>query len=183
MCIEETDILAVGITDKGDVLKQLPVKLALADTAREALSCLRWGMVYSLASRWELPDMTNGELLRRITSAKPEMPTMALIECGNKEQEIAAKMLGVTLVLPQDIDDNYFYECLCQLLGFEDLAQMKGLKKPEYSEGIYVTQRAWLQSQLSTTFSSNESWVCQPVGDHAPLSDPAENKRSVELLR
>jgi CheY-like chemotaxis protein len=167
MHIEETDILAVGITDKGDALKQLPVKLTLVDTAREALSCLRWGMVYSLASRWDLPDMANGELLRRVIKAKPEMPTMALVEYGNNGQELAAKTLGVTLVLPQDIDDGYLYECLCQLLGFKDLAQIKVLGEPKSGEEIYVTQSAQLQSQLSTTFYSNESWVCQPVGDRA----------------
>jgi DNA-binding NarL/FixJ family response regulator len=125
MFITETNILAVGIRDKSDALQELPVRLLATDTTAEALFCLREEKIDTVISRWELVDSPPGEFLKRIREAKPDISTIALVMPDNEEQEITARCLGISVVLPEDIDDDHFHELVCQLLGLETVTQIK----------------------------------------------------------
>lgn len=181
MFIAEIDILAVGIRDRGELLEQMPVRILLVDRAYEAISCLRRSRIRTMASKWNLPDMTDGKLLQRVIEAKPEMPTIAVIESGSFGQEVAARKLGVTIVLPEDVDDGRFDEAICQVLGLRGITSIKGRYEIERNKNIMEgTKSAHLL--VSPIHSLSPSWVCNPVSDQR-LSDPAEYKRSRKLLR
>jgi len=111
------NILTVGVADKSDALKQLPIRLLVMDTGAEAVRCLREERVATVISRWELIDMPHGRLLKNVIAANPAVPTIAFVTTGDRSQEIAARALGVSAILSEDVDDGYFRETLCELLG------------------------------------------------------------------
>ena len=117
-------VLMVGTKDKANGLHELPIRLIVLDTGKEAIKCLREEKIDSVVSRWDLIDMPGGDLLARIIAAMPKMPTVAFVEPGNWQQEIIARSLGVTAVLNEDIDDIYFRNTLCQLLNIEDIVSV-----------------------------------------------------------
>lgn len=117
MLVGITNILAVGTRNKQNLLEQLPVRVVIVDRAKEAIACLKKHKFSSLISQWHLEDMANGEFLGRFINARPGVPTVAFIEPHNAEQEIAARSLGVSLVLPDDVEPDQFQESLCTLLN------------------------------------------------------------------
>jgi DNA-binding NarL/FixJ family response regulator len=125
MCVVSTTILMVNVSDKSQVLKELPVRLLMMDTGAEAIQCLREERIDTVISQWELIDMPRGKLLENVRGAIPAMPTIAFIAADNMEQEIAARSLGVTVVLSEDVDDDYFRKTVCNLLGFSEVAAMQ----------------------------------------------------------
>lgn len=118
-------ILVVGIADKGNALKELPVQILALNGGAQAIRCLREERIDTIVSHWELIDMPDGEFLKKVTEAKPSMPTIAFIMPGDIEQELAAREIGVDCVLSEDIDDDYFREAVCQLLGIPAMASMQ----------------------------------------------------------
>ena len=124
MCRIYSTILMIGTNDKTEALRELPVRLLVIDTAKEALACLKTKEVDSVVSQWDLVDMPQGMLLEKIIDAKPNMPTVAFIEPGNWEQEIAARSIGVTAILSDDIDEPYFRSTICQLLHIESVSTL-----------------------------------------------------------
>ncbi len=118
-------ILVVGIADKGNVLKELPLQILALNVGAQAIRCLREERIDTIVSHWELIDMPDGEFLKKVTEAKPSMPTIAFIRPGDIEQELAARQIGVDCVLSEDIDDDYFRETVCQLLGIPAVSSMQ----------------------------------------------------------
>lgn len=106
-------ILLTGANDKADVLKDLPIKLYLSETGREAIKCLRNKKIDAVISRWELLDLKNGEFLKSVIEAKPDVPTIAIIKNGDYVQEVAARSIGVKAVLTEDTDDEQFRKTVC----------------------------------------------------------------------
>ena len=125
MCVVGKNILVVGVADKGSSLRELPVRVIAADTGVQAIHCLKEERIDTLISKWELIDIPAGSLLRNVIEAKPSMPTIAFIKPGDIDQEIAARRFGVDVVLSEDIDDDYFREIVCQLLGISEVASMQ----------------------------------------------------------
>lgn len=119
------NVLAVGITDKSEALNVLPVRLLLMETGAEAIQCLREEKIAAVISRWELIDMPQGTLLKNIVAAKPAIPAIAFVTPGDRSQEIAARSLGVSAILSEDVDDEYFREIVCQLLGIYRISRVK----------------------------------------------------------
>ena len=118
-------ILVVGIADKGNALKELPLQILALNVGAQAIRCLREERIDTIVSHWELIDMPDGEFLKKVTEAKPSMPTIAFIMPGDVEQELAARQIGVDCVLSEDIDDDYFREAVCQLLGIPAESSMQ----------------------------------------------------------
>jgi DNA-binding NarL/FixJ family response regulator len=106
-------VLTVGLKDRCESLKALPVKLCSVDTGFQALRQLRLEIPSVLVALWDLPDMPNGSLFRKILGTTASTATVALVEFENTTQEIAARTLGVTIVLDENAND----ETLCDLLG------------------------------------------------------------------
>jgi hypothetical protein len=173
MPIEQIDILAANVRDRSIVLEQLPLTFLLVDRGCQAIKCLRQEKILTLISRWDLVDMGDGELLRRVINAKPGMPTIAFIESGNREQEVAARALGVKLVLPEDIDDGQFHRVICELLGLKEIAAIKARCGTGQNEIINREENALLH--LSGYHSFTPSWVCQSASDR-PVARPGRRQ-------
>jgi response regulator RpfG family c-di-GMP phosphodiesterase len=123
--IIDASVLAVGLGNKSDALQELPIRLFVMGTGTQAVRCLRVEKIDTVISRWELPDMADGILLQKIRAAKPAIPTIAFIKPGYQKQEAAARSLGVSAVLDEDVDDAHFRRTVCELLG---IYRVKGIK-------------------------------------------------------
>ena len=115
-------ILSVGIKKKSEALETLPVRVLVMDSGTEAVKHLFEDEIDIVISHWDLTDMPQGMLLEKIINAKPNMPTVAFIEPGNREQEIMARSLGVTAILNEDIDESNFRSTICQILHIESVS-------------------------------------------------------------
>jgi len=124
MCRVYSTILMVETEDKARGLQELPVRLLRMNTGRQAVQCLRREKVDTVISRWDLVDMPDGLLLKRILAARPKMPTIALIQAGSQRQEILARSLGVTAIVSEDVDSSFFRRLICEILHIEDFAAM-----------------------------------------------------------
>ena len=121
MCINEQNILVVGLPGKSQALRELPARVVKLDTGAQALQLLRRESIDTVVSRWDLPDLPDGVLLKNLTAAKPGTSTVAFVKTGDTRQEIDARSLGINAVLSEDVDNNYFRETICQLLGLPGL--------------------------------------------------------------
>ena len=122
MCVVGTTVLTVGIGDKSKELKELPIRLLVMNTGLEAVKCLRQEDVDAFVSHWKLVDIDDGQLLERVISAKPSIPTIAFVNKEDAGQEIAARSIGVTAVLDENIEVVEFKKILCQLLKINKLS-------------------------------------------------------------
>ena len=108
-------VLAVGLANRCEGLKDLPIRLCSVDTGFQALRQLRLEVPSVLVGLWDLPDMPDGSLFRRVLGSIASAATVTLVEFENSTQEIAARSLGVTVVLDESIDDKVLCELLDQL--------------------------------------------------------------------
>ena len=125
MCLVQTTVLMVGDGNKSHAINELPIRLVLLDTGAAAIRFLKQEKIETLICKWDLMDIPNGGLLENVISAIPSMPTIALIEPGNFAQEIKAAQLGVTAIINDDIDDDYFRQVVSQLLGIKEMAAIR----------------------------------------------------------
>jgi len=119
-----SNVLMIGTADKASGLRELPLRLLVIDTGKEAIECLREERIDTVISRWELVDMPDGQLLEKILAARPKMPTIAFVEPGNWQQEIMARSLGVTAILSDDTDDEYFRSTICQIMRIDGFTKL-----------------------------------------------------------
>lgn len=119
-----SNVLMIGTADKASGLRELPLRLLVIDTGKEAIECLREERIDTVISRWELVDMPDGQLLEKILAARPKMPTIAFVEPGNWQQEIMARSLGVTAILSDDTDDEYFRSTICQIMRIDSFTKL-----------------------------------------------------------
>ncbi len=125
MYVMGTEILLAGFTNKSEALKEMPIRLFVINTPTDAVGCLQEEQITTVASRWGLDDRGQHRLLRSIIAARPATPTIAFIAPGDHNQEKAAKSLGVSTVLCNDIDNECFREILCQLSGICTIVSIK----------------------------------------------------------
>jgi DNA-binding NarL/FixJ family response regulator len=115
----QATVLAVGLNGRSEVLKELPVRLIKMQSGIEAVRSLKNEKVNSVISRWDLEDMPDGRFLRTFKAAKPYIPMIALVRAGSRQQEIAARSMGVTAVLAEDAADDVLRDTVANLLGIE----------------------------------------------------------------
>jgi DNA-binding NarL/FixJ family response regulator len=77
--------------------------------------------------------MEDGQFLKNLKAIKPEIPTIAFIRARDKEQEIAARSLGVSAVLTEDTSDELFRETVANVLGLKGLVSIKAISPAEDS--------------------------------------------------
>ncbi len=110
-------ILITGVSGKADALQNLSIQLYITDSGREAVRCLKKRKIDTVISKWQLIDIKDGEFLKAVIEAKPGIATIAMINAGDYIQEVAARSVGVTAVLPENIDDDHFRKTVCSLSG------------------------------------------------------------------
>ena len=123
--VTKANVLTVGITDKAQALRELNIRVISLQFGKDAVRSLKSEEFDSVISRWDLPDMKDGTFLQGLKNIKCDMPTIAVIESGNTDQEISARSLGVSAVITEDISEDHFRELISQLLGLEEVEQIK----------------------------------------------------------
>ena len=108
MIASKMTVLAVGVGQRSEELEELPIELITLAQGSQAVRSFKTEQIDSVISHWHLDDMPDGLFLKRLRAIRPHMPTIAIIEPGNPEQEIAARSLGVAAVIPDDCSDAYF---------------------------------------------------------------------------
>lgn len=125
--IAKTNVLAIGIDRQTDALKELPIRLVCLKKGSEAVSSLKNENFHSVISHWHLLDMPEGAFLKGLKSIRPGMPTIAVIESNNPQQEIQARCLGVSAVVTEDCSEEDFRQVVCGVLGLKEAAALEEL--------------------------------------------------------
>ena len=123
----QANVLTVGLDDKVEILRELPIRLLSMRSGVEAARSLKNEKVDSVISKWHLDDMENGRFVKGLKAVKPDIPTVVFVESGNKRQEIAARSLGVSAVLTDDTSDDIFRETVANILGLKQLVSIKAI--------------------------------------------------------
>ena len=129
----QASVLTVGLNGKNEVLRELPIRLITMQSGMEAARSLKNEKVNSVISKWDLPDMEDGQFLKNLRAVKPEIPTIAFVRAGDRAQEIAARSLGVSAVLTDDTDDELFRETVTNVLGLKGIVSIKAISPAEDS--------------------------------------------------
>jgi CheY-like chemotaxis protein len=117
--VAKANVLTVGLPDKAEALRELPIRLINLQTGRQAASSFKIEDYDSVISHWHLTDMAGGQFLRNLKGIRPNMPTIAIVEANNPAQEIEARALGVSAVITDDCSDEHFRQIVCSVLGLE----------------------------------------------------------------
>lgn len=115
--IAKMNVLSVGAENQAQSFSDLPVRLVNLKYGSEAVRSFKTEQVDSVISHWNLADMPNGRFLKKLKAAKPEMPTIAIIEANNSQQEIEARSLGVAAVICEDAGQEHFRAVVSEVLG------------------------------------------------------------------
>ena len=132
----QATVLAVGLSGRSEVLKELPIRLIKMQSGLEAARSLKNEKVNSVISRWDLDDMPDGRFLKSFKAAKPYIPTIAFVKAGSKAQEIAARSLGVSAVLVEDTTDDVFRDTVANLLGLHGDVALKAISSADDVEEL-----------------------------------------------
>ena len=127
----QATVLTVGLNGRSEVLRELPIRLITMQSGLAAARSLKNEKVNSVISRWDLDDQPDGEFLKSLRAAKPYIPTIAFVRAGSKNQEIAARSLGVTAVLAEDVTDDLFKETVANILGIKGAVTIKAIAPAE----------------------------------------------------
>jgi DNA-binding NarL/FixJ family response regulator len=125
--IAEMNVLAVGMEDRADQFRGFPVRLLNLARGGDAIRSFKTGQIDSVISLWNLTDMPNGTFLKKLKAVKPDMPTVAIIDPDNPQQEIEARRLGVSAVIPEDCDGDYFRQVMASVFGLPDVEAIEAL--------------------------------------------------------
>jgi DNA-binding NarL/FixJ family response regulator len=123
----QANVLTVGLNGKNDALRELPVRLITMQSGVQAARSLKNEKVDSVISKWDLQDMEDGRFLRSLRAVKPEIPTVAFVKAGDVAQEIAARSIGVSAVLTDDSDDEFFRQIVANVLGLTSPVSIKAV--------------------------------------------------------
>ncbi|RKY23822.1 MAG: hypothetical protein DRP62_05150 [Planctomycetota bacterium] len=133
----QANVLTVGLDDRNEVLRELPIRLITMRSGIEAARSLKNEKVDSVISKWDLDDMKDGRFLKRLRTVKPDIPTIAFVRAGDHTQEIAARSLGVSAVLTEDVDDELFLETIANALGLKDLVAIRTISPAKNGKSRY----------------------------------------------
>ncbi|MHC4289784.1 MAG: hypothetical protein ACYSOF_06645 [Planctomycetota bacterium] len=115
--ITEMNVLAVGMKDRTDGLDDLPIRMLNMAHGADAVRSFKTNQIDTVISHWHLADMPDGEFIRKLKTVKPDMPIVAVIESNDPQQEIEARMLGVSAVITEDCGGDYFGQVMTSVLG------------------------------------------------------------------
>lgn len=123
----QANVMTVGLNGRSEVLRELPIRLITMQSGLKAARSLKNEEIDSVISRWNLDDMPNGRFLRNLRAVKPDIATIVFVKAGDWQQEIQARSLGVSAVLTDQADDEIFKETVANVLGIQDLVDIKAI--------------------------------------------------------
>ena len=80
-----------------------------------------------MVCHWHLADMPDGSFLKKLKAVKPDIPMVAIVEPDNPQQEIEARRLGVSAVIPEDCDGDYFRRIMASLFELREIEAVETL--------------------------------------------------------
>ena len=116
------NILSVGFDSDLNSLADLEIRHLKVTAGLEASKLLRVFDPDVVLIRWELTDMPGEVLLKKILATKPAASTIAVVEAGNTDQEVAARTAGATAVVDEAIDSRLLCEMTTQLCQCRKIA-------------------------------------------------------------
>lgn len=125
--IAEMNVLSVGVGKSINALDGLPVRVVSLDTGSQAVRSFKTEQIDSVISHWHVADMPDGKFLRKLKAAKPQMPTIAIVDGHDPYQEIEARRLGVAAVITEDASEEHFRAVITSVLGLVDPHAIKEL--------------------------------------------------------
>lgn len=125
--VAKLNVLSVGMDAETDSLSDLPIRVVNLSSGKQAVRSFKTEQIDSVISCWHLADMPDGMFLRKLKAVKSEMPTIAIVEANNPQQEIDARTLGVSAVICQDSGQDYFRSVVCDVLGLSQTAEVEVL--------------------------------------------------------
>ena len=123
----QANILTIGLGDKNEVLQELPIRVMSLDSALNAAAFLRNDNFDGVISNWDVQEMENKIFIKKLRAAKPNMPTIVFIRSGDMAQEIAARSLGVSAVLTDQVSDDLFRKTVANVLGLRGFVSIKAI--------------------------------------------------------
>ncbi len=130
--VAKANVLTVGIENKIQALRELPIRLISLQYGKEAIRSFKNEQFDSVISHWHLSDMDKGAFLKNLRGVRPDVPTIAVIQADNPAQEIEARSLGVAAVVTEDCSDDHFRDVVCAVLGLENahsIAELYAVKE------------------------------------------------------
>jgi len=127
LVLVQANIMTVGLGGKEELLRELPIRLITMRSGKQAARSLKNHKVDGVISKWNLDDMEDGRFLKGLKAARPDVPTIVFIASGDWSQEIAARSLGVSAVLTDEADDDYFRETVADVLGLKGVIAIKAI--------------------------------------------------------
>lgn len=116
--VVDIKILTVGLDNNTDLANALPVQIISSTNGMEAIRHLReHHKIDTVVTRWDLPDMPNGQLIRRIRAAKPSIPTVVILDKPDQQREIDVRKLGVTAVIPSTANTGSLINAISHVLN------------------------------------------------------------------
>lgn len=131
LVLVQATVMTVGLSGKNQALRELPIRLLKMQSSNEAVSSLKNENVDSVISKWELDEGDNGQFLKNLKAVKPGIPTIVFIKAGDRQQEIAARSLGVSAILTDDSDDGLFRKTVANVLGLKRVVSIKSFAPAE----------------------------------------------------
>jgi DNA-binding NarL/FixJ family response regulator len=141
LVLVQASVLSVGLGDKERVLQELPLRLISMESGIDAARSLKKEKIDGVISKWNLKDMVNGLFIKKLRMAKPEIPTIVFVRSGDKKQEIAARSIGASAVLPDDVSDELFRETVENICGIKGLISIKAVINAESKYKPYVKEK------------------------------------------
>lgn len=117
--VAKMNVLAVGAEEWSACFAELPIRLISLKNGVDAVRSFKTEQIDSVISHWHLDDMPDGLFLKRLRAIRPNMPTIAIVEPNNPQQEIAARSLGVVAVIPDNSSEDYFREVVSAVLNLQ----------------------------------------------------------------
>ena len=118
-------ILAVGLNDKEEALKKLPVRVVSCPNGTDAASVLRDERVSIVITAWDLDDMPDGLFVRRLKVVKPDVKTIVFIKSQDTSEEINARSVGASVVLTDKTSDEMFQRAVIEANKFQEAGSLK----------------------------------------------------------
>jgi len=137
LVLVQANVLTVGLSEKSQALKELPIRIVNMQQGKEAARSLKKEKFDSVISSWNVKDMKKGHFLKKLKSVKPDIPTIIFVESGNQQQEIEARVSGATAVLPENINDDSFRDVVVNLLGLEGKIDIKSISPLKQNSNKY----------------------------------------------
>jgi DNA-binding NarL/FixJ family response regulator len=114
--LSQKNILTIGLKKPKTVPHNLPIHFLTAQDRREAILVLRRNAIQGIVVQWNRFDQMEEEFIRKIKLVHPSIPVVVLLDEPNDGLEIQVRSLGVTAVLPGDIDSPALQPILEQVL-------------------------------------------------------------------